>query len=681
MRTSIAGAALLLVGAGAATVAAVDTTGNNIALNGSDTLYDVTQSVLASCATAFPDFTTNAITYTGGGSGTGALQMTNNNQQLAPMSRALKNSEYCSAAAPASPALTEALLVGIDGVAVLANRANSCSTTTANGFGATGVFDVTADGLPVSASNPAIGTYQFNDAIDALKVLYFGLTHDNQYNCASPVRKTLIKQWNKLFTSDCAAGNGVCTGGLTHAWRRSDLSGTTDAFVSVLSGAGLPAKSGVAVAIGTLPGIPGANVRMNPFCNSNDSNVTPPVQSSGGASDFSDKDPIRTACVAGKDNVCQPTKTPAANFQGDLGVVMTILVPDVSFVLPSDYYPAQACSTACTLVAPIRGSQIPAGYKCPNSGNSPVLGGCWMPYAGSAASPDPRCVAANTTKCFDKGALRDDGRSYNLATVVASSQIPSARRSTFPFQFALDNLNRIMDQSYYRIHMTTAGANNVPTADAPGTCKENDDTSQIGCLVDSDPCSVGFAGRLAARSFPGAGTPPVPSSAETKALAVNGVTPFTADPLNPADHDKALTNLLAPAGTTPLYPIARRLYVATTYGFGNLKGGERQLSQCYTNNTILNAALTNRFVPVPGGVQCLDYKQEGTSTSSPLPNIQGPGSAALPGCNTGLAASNACTDPATAPAICGDGVIATGFGEECDPPNGTTCGTNCKNLP
>jgi cysteine-rich repeat protein len=228
--------------------------------------------------------------------------------------------------------------------------------------------------------------------------------------------------------------------------------------------------------------------------------------------------------------------------------------------------------------------------------------------------------------------------------------------------------------------MTTAGANNVPdaAAGATGICRENDDTSQIGCLVDSDPCSVGFAGRLAARSFPGVGSPPTPTSAETKALAVNGVTPFTADPANPADHDKALTNLVAAPGTTPLYPIARRLFVATTYGFGNLKGGERELSQCYSDNTILNAALTNRFVPVPGGVQCLDYKQEGTSTSSPLPNVQGSGSAALPGCNTGLPASNACTDPATAPAICGDGVIATGFGEQCDPPNGTTCSATCQ---
>jgi ABC-type phosphate transport system substrate-binding protein len=685
MRTSIAGAALLLVGAGAATVAAVDTTGNNIALNGSDTLFDVTQAVISSCATAFGDFTANGVTYAGGGSGTGAGQMIANAQQIAPMSRALKNSEYCSAAAPAGPALTEALLVGIDGVAVLANQTNSCSTTTPNNVGISGAFDVTSDG---TAAGTVVGTYTFTDSLDPLKVLYFGFTHDGVYDCASPTRKTLIRQWKNFFTTDCPAGNGTCAGGITHAWRRSDLSGTTDAFVSVLGGAaGLPAKAGKSVGIGTLSNVPvGASQKMDPFCNSSDANANPPTVSFGGSSDFQDLDPVRTPCVAGKDGVCQAKKVPAANFQGDLGVVLPVFLPDVSFISASDDYPTTNCTTACTLVAPIRGSLLPAGYKCPNSGNSPVLGGCWMPYAGTAAAPDPRCVSAATNKCFDKGALRDDGRSYNMPVVVLSSQIPAARRSTFTYQYGLDNLNRIMDQSFFKIHWTAAGQNNVPdaTVGATGICRENDDTSQIGCLADSDPCSVGFAGREAARFFPGTGSPATPQPAHNKALAVDNTTPFTASAADPSDHDAALKNLLQPAGTLPLYGIARRLYVATDYGFGNLKGGEKEFSQCYANNTIVNAALANRFVPVPGGVQCLDYPEQGTSTSSPAPNKQGTGNVALPGCNLGLAGHNACTDPATAPAICGDGVIATSFGEECDPPAGTgsgSCNASCKLVP
>jgi ABC-type phosphate transport system substrate-binding protein len=639
MRTSIAGAAFLLVGAGAATVAAVDTTGNNIALNGSDTLFDVTQAVISACPTKFGDFTANGITYAGGGSGTGAGQMVGNVQQIAPMSRALKNTEYCATPAPAAAGLTESLLVGIDGVAVVANVTNTCSATTPNNVALSGSFNVTSDG---TAGGSVVGTYSFADSFDALKVLYFGLTHDGVYDCASPTRKTLIRQWNKLFQNDCPAGNNTCAAGITHAWRRSDLSGTTDAFVSVLGGAaGLPLKSGKKVGIGTLSTVPvGASQAMNPFCNSADANANPPTTSFGGSSDFQDADPIRSLCVTSKDGVCEAPKVGATNFQGDLGVVLPVLLPDVSFISNNDAFPTTACSTACTLVAPIRGSLLPAGYKCPNSGTSPVLGGCWMPYAGSSSAPDPRCVSAASNRCFDKGALRDDGRSYNLPVVVASSQIPSARRSTFAYQFGLDNLNRIMDKSFFRIHSTTAGTNNVPdaTVGTTGLCKENDDTSQIGCLVDSDPCSVGFAGRSGARSFPGLGSPPVAVDANNKALAINGTTPFTPG----ADPDLALKNLLAPAGTLPLYPIARRLYVATEYGFSNLKGGEQELAQCYANNTIVNAALANRYVAVPGGVQCLDYPEESATTSAPAPNVQGPGNVALPGC-AAAAGQNACS--------------------------------------
>src|SRR4051812_4905663 len=91
MRTSMIGAAFLLCGAGAAMVAALEPNGDTIALNGSDTLLDVTRQVIANC----PNIGTHGITYAGGGSGVGAGQMLAHAQRLSPMSRALKNSEYC----------------------------------------------------------------------------------------------------------------------------------------------------------------------------------------------------------------------------------------------------------------------------------------------------------------------------------------------------------------------------------------------------------------------------------------------------------------------------------------------------------------------------------------------------------------------------------------------------------
>src|ERR1700759_2952285 len=97
MRTSIVGAAFLLVGAGAGTVTALNTTGNNLQLNGSDTLFDVTTDGIAACKLQFSNFAANKISYKGGGSGVGAAQMQGQVQKVAPMSRALKNTEYCPA--------------------------------------------------------------------------------------------------------------------------------------------------------------------------------------------------------------------------------------------------------------------------------------------------------------------------------------------------------------------------------------------------------------------------------------------------------------------------------------------------------------------------------------------------------------------------------------------------------
>jgi hypothetical protein len=227
---------------------------------------------------------------------------------------------------------------------------------------------------------------------------------------------------------------------------------------------------------------------------------------------------------------------------------------------------------------------------------------------------------------------------------LATSQItPAAARGATPFQISQDANKRFLSGAYYRIHGTTAGANNVPdpVAGTTGLCQENDDTSQIGCLTDSDPCSVGFAGREAAKSYPGTGAPPTPQPAFLKALAVNGPPPFTPSSVNP-DPDTALKNLLQPSGTTPLYPLSRRLYFNTIYGFSNLLGGEKELATCYGTNSIVTSAVSSHgFVAIPGGVQCLDYP-ETASTTTPAPNVQGTGNVALGGCGNATD-TNACT--------------------------------------
>ncbi|MES1206885.1 MAG: hypothetical protein ABUS79_13190, partial [Pseudomonadota bacterium] len=120
-------------------------------LNGSDSLYDVVQSVLASCSSQFADFGSYSVTYEGGGSGVGASQMLAAAQQISPMARPLRGGEYCATSGTAvnngaSPGLAESLLIGLDGVSVVANQTNSCSTSTANGLGSLIAFPVTSDG-------------------------------------------------------------------------------------------------------------------------------------------------------------------------------------------------------------------------------------------------------------------------------------------------------------------------------------------------------------------------------------------------------------------------------------------------------------------------------------------------------------------------------------------------------
>jgi hypothetical protein len=687
MRTSIAGAALLLAGAGAAGLAAAaDTNGGGIAMNGSDTLFEVTNDVFSACGAVFPDFSSNNLTYLGGGSGVGAGNMNLGLQAVSPMSRALKNSEFCTPTAsvytspltpvPAAPGLTAGLLVGLDGVTISANQVMTCSSAAANGVGGASMA-VTADGTGTPATNPPAtcpgcvsGSYTFGDptqlsyknqaSFDALAVLYFGLTHDGTYSCGGPVRRTLIRNWRYLFSSDCVSGDITCTAGVTHAWRHGDLSGTTDALVSILNppiGTLTNGKgAAVVVGIGALPAFlapplgsaaataPGAAAASNPFCNSRDANTVPAPISPGGSSDFSDLDPVRTPCVRSVDTVCEGflnQGNSGGSNAGDLGVVLPIFIPDSTSTHPSDLYPQTVCSQACVPVPAFKLNQAVRypSFLCPN-GQPPEAGNlCWMPFTGPASSPDPQCLSTNTHKCVDVVGGHPDGRRYNLVTVVPSSQVTPAFRTGL-YQFAVDAASpipRILNGSFHRIHSVTPGANyaaGVGTeTGTTGVCQQPDATSQIGCLTDSDPCSIGYAGRESAQGFPGTSiNPSFPTSQPLKGLAIDGIPPFTPG----ADPDLAIRNLSATPGTTPFYPLSRRLWFATIYGFGNavnnLQGQEKELAECYATNSITTSAMTNNgFVPAPGGVSCVDYP-ETQPTATPPPNIQGPGSVALGGC-------------------------------------------------
>jgi hypothetical protein len=658
MRTSIAGAIVLLAGAGATTAAAV-TTGNNIALNGSDTLYEVTKLVISSCEGVYPNpngFATKGITYVGGGSGVGAGQMAlQNKQEIAPMSRALQSGEFCTL----NPDMAASMMIGLDGVAIVAATTSTCSASTAslNGVGKSSI-DIYPGGVVAGAPS---GSYVLDGgatsvggaSIDALRVLFMGIdntgvTSGTNFGCGTDLRKSLIKSWNNLFNTACAAGAGHCPNGLTHAWRRPDVSGTTDAFVGILT-----AVNGASRGLGTMNNVPTKkSQKINPFCNTFDAvdpqhpisylnqtatladEITTTALSNGRVNDQNDLDPVRTACGACTDAAhCADM---VCGKDGTLGVVLPIFLPDAAPNYPvSEIYPTTDCSGSCVLTPVITGSALPPGFKCPNNTN-PIAGRCFLPYIESVAK-DPRCrVTDPTIRCFGTTGS-NDGRVWNQPLVVLSSEVPAALRfAGATYQYGVDRNNRLMAGSFYRMHQLGPSAYNArPVAGSySGTCQQTDDTGQIGCLADADDCSMGYAAREAARTFPGN------TADELKALKVNTIAPFP---------DSNVTNLLVGSGS--IYPLSRRLYVAAGPGgatFNTLPGqanpptsGEAMLAKCFSQDSLVGAALTaNGFIPIPatsGGVQCLDYDQTKSQTQ-PLVNVPGAGNIALPGC---AAAANA----------------------------------------
>ena len=394
MRTIFVGATVLVVGAGASTVWAAngpDTTGNNIALQGSDTLEEVTKAVLADSRCAAAASPSN-ITYAGGGSGTGetAMALSTPTQMVAPMSRFFNQ----SAGVCAHSNTAEGLVLGLDGLAVVG--ATSTAGTCSNGLafssaGGKGSFTVTADGTTGGApvtncagcdsgtatytiGGPSGGSGNVPGWKDVLRIVFAGVMHDGTRDCANPVRLSLLNQWGKLFQGSCTSG--ACTQ-LSHAFRRGDASGTTDVFLSSM-GSPLGGLASQQIANG--------GPAVNWFCNADPLKTQQPVpypdskctgpgtgthgtgstnmaldaactaaglnggtgsgntgKSFGGQSDYMDGDPIRRPCDP-NDQVCERgTAGGAVGTPGDLGVVLTIEVPTNQSTAQD--YPTQTCTT------------------------------------------------------------------------------------------------------------------------------------------------------------------------------------------------------------------------------------------------------------------------------------------------------------------------------------------------
>lgn len=374
---------------------------------GSDTLEVISKNIIETVCNESP-----ALTYGGGGSSTGENAMLSGAQDFAPMSRPLK----CS-------------------VSVGAGR-SSCA------------IHVADDALAVFRSTPGAGSACTNVTRDVLRQIYFGAGPTGNgagSDCGNATRRSLISNWGSVFGQAGCAGESCTT--LRHAFRRNDLSGTTDTFRDRL-GISVSGCTGVACAV--------------PFCNGNDASQGQ-VQA--------DNDPIRTSC-SGSEDVCGPIPRNPAFGTRNLGVVQSIYVPAqlIGGSTAADLFAnTQACAPGRFKFLPHPGAPT---SPCPNGG--PARAGlCLTPVT---AANQANCIAGPQAPAGSTAGF--DGRAFNAILRNAAGNIrltqPVAPATTVRVTSAM-----------YRLHIGgLAGA----------SCTDFDATQQIGCLTAADPCTVGFAG-------------------------------------------------------------------------------------------------------------------------------------------------------------------------------------------
>jgi cysteine-rich repeat protein len=391
----------------------------------------------------------------------------------------------------------------------------------------------------------------------------------NENRCNSDLRRALVANYTNLFPAGCTNTN--CTE-VRHVFRRDDLSGTTDTFLTLL---GLPQATG------------------RTFCN---------------GLELEDLDPIRRKCDS-TEQVCATipyanrnananggTATVAATDPavsgGDLGLVQAITMPADT----TKQYSASACGLGRFGFVPMPTAIAAISQKCPD-GNSRSGNLCRAPLTNTSKYG---CLAVQGTRPANRVFVNMDGRGYNL---MARDPDTGGLLST---------LAGITDPRWggggvYRIHQTVSQAK----APAGWLCKETDATLQIGCLVIASPCSVSYAGREAL--FAGLDL--------VKAFVLRS-------PSNTADVpllDENIRRLLDPVGASGgacvqgngnnfglRYALSRRLWINTEKGFGlpdfsnisdvvngTVQTKEKMLAKCMADRTITDQAIVeNNFTTI-----------------------------------------------------------------------------------
>ncbi len=678
MRSSIAMATFMALAAGTVGAGALDSVPHMV---GSDTIKDLTISVLSHC-TALQGLG-NPIGYDGTGSGNGENAMkvvpavSPTGQIVAPMSRPL-GAGICATTGsptPAQRAGAEGMIIALDGVAITVNSTN---------VGAEGID------YPGNAADPN------NQWRTVLREIYFGLdtsvaTGNNIFlrDCNSAARQAIVNNWDNVFhgtVTACAdshpsvagAGvngydqnNSIIEPGVRHAFRRDDSSGTTDVFLAQLSLSGVNFAQGAPAGSNTAQTAVYRALAGSPFCNNKRpedkwqpvtmpanavqgfnasqipemSNVGVPSGAGTGLgfttqeagqvnprflspyfNEFTDQDPIRRKCVGrGLNANANLPMEQVCSADGNLGVVLPISIPGT--LNAAQAYPKIACDPNLGFFpgpAILRPDGDPV--RCPN-GDASQNFQCLLPVRADASQPGGvafDCInppASVPPVVFDTdgngsnfpdapntdGRLDADGRAYNLIVRAPDGTVLTENR---PDPKQLGTVSTPAAAAFWRIH-TTRSLLVPPPAQTTNVCATFlDDTSQIGCLTTSSPCSIGYAGREATTNNVGV----------TSAL-VNGI----------ANTDANIKALVLGGN---VYPLARKLYLNTIQGFDVLptsdntvagSDAEEEMAKCYGsllyNGTIDVSNFGFVHLPLTTGASvekplCEDFN--GATTCSPV---------------------------------------------------------------
>lgn len=641
MRTRVLGAAIMAIG-----FAATSAQGAPLILAGSDTLEDVTNDVINVCDLG--QLISYAGGGSGVGEGkltSGVQQIAPMSRQL---NKGVRGGACGDSATQlligldGIAILTANQLFGDSLNLTPDDPTDDCSDSIQGGMALSVPGCTPADGC----STP--GTYVFNDWADVLAMVYGGQNHvpnsiapqllmggarnPARINCAGPVRQALVNNWAAIFSDAIADPQSCRTDSclkLKHAFRRGDQSGTTDTFVTL---AGMIPIPPFTTTTANLVPSKDSFATANPFCNAGEAVMNK------GDSDYLDLDPIRRIAdsevaalarlgleqvaegyappsnpptIPGIDDRVEPAVTLLADYavsteqnilpdpnlpsslaleqaaltmRKGLGVVLPIEIPGnfndetVMYYSPSPSGGEPVLCSVGKFAPSLADGQHPGQALCPDGSPQP----CLLPVnLDNPAVPNFNCL---TNSPVPASPPVRDARVYNLLVVNSAGKYvrDSYVNPNLPTLTAVRQ-NRVVS-AFFRLHVSqTTYFGGFP----PGiNCKKFTSTDQIGCLVEANPCSIGYAGREAA------------DGVLNVAFEVQGVRP-TAD---------AISNLVNGSGQ-PVYPLARALWVNSVNGFSSVTGNELSLLKCFEGQQpgvrldVIDSIVTNRnFVQVPPNI-------------------------------------------------------------------------------